>query len=110
MLQNKLDELFWNRIGEFKEEMTETEIKAYESAIKKEGEFYETLKKHLSDTNIVLLLEFEALVNEIANLEQRSVYRRGIKDGFELAQGLKVMGMDYSLRVLPVGRPKAVAR
>ncbi|HBV97557.1 MAG: hypothetical protein JL50_04085 [Peptococcaceae bacterium BICA1-7] len=109
MLQNKLNEFFMDRVNESKEEMTEAEIKAYEIALKKESEFYETLKKHLPDTNKGLLLEFEALVNEIANLEQWNAYRRGIKDGFELAQGLKVLGMDYNLMVLPVGRPKAVA-
>lgn len=107
-LSEAFDNLFWERANGNEKNMTDTEVLEYELCKEKIDEITNYLKKnkHLCGTD--LWLELDSAIGSLQVIIQKCSYRRGIKDGIGLTGGVRIFGLDYTLKPAPLEKPQEI--
>lgn len=105
MLQEKIDEFFLDRTSDPKEGMAEAEILRYKSAYDVYHNLFQLINEMLPENGKGLMFELDGVIGELQVLITQSAYRVGLEDGIGLEGGLKLFGLNYIIKPLPMKGP-----
>lgn len=89
-LQKKFNELFMDRTCDLTISMTEEELLQYKRSKEKYDELYQAIKDIVPDSGKYILFELDTVIGNFQALLTDCAYKLGIKDSFELSNGIKI--------------------
>jgi len=98
-LQKKFDELFMDRTCDLTFNMTEEELLQYEHGKEKYDELYQAILGIVPDNGKNILFELDTVIGNFQTLLTNCAYKLGIKDSFELLNGIKIFGVKLLIDV-----------